>query len=210
MKMKGVYALLICSLMVSVSYAQDEEKEKSNNFFKKENLFTGGTLNASFFNGTTALGISPYFGYSLNKYIDVAVTGNINYVSQRQYDYNGYYIGKSRQTIYGPGAFVRIFPVKFLFAQASYEHNFIKYKNIYPSNSGMPDDKYNFNANSLLVGAGFASGRGEGNNTYYYISISWDVLKDTYSPYLDNTKSALPQIRAGYNIALFQGKHNSY
>jgi hypothetical protein len=210
MKMKYVYTLLICSLIVSASYAQDEEKETSNHFFKKENLFTGGTLNASFFNGTTALGISPYFGYSLNKYIDLAVTGNINYVSERLYDYNGYYQGKTRETIYGPGAFVRLFPVKFLFLQGAYEHNFIKSKNIYPSNSGMPDDKYNFNANSLLVGAGYASGRGEGNNTYYYISISWDVLKDTNSPYLDNTKSALPQIRAGYNIALFQGKHDRY
>ncbi|MBS1756169.1 MAG: hypothetical protein JSU03_02705 [Bacteroidetes bacterium] len=210
MKLKCVYLLLLCSIIATSTFAQDEKEEGNEKFFKKENLFTGGTLNASFFNGTTALGVSPYFGYSLNKYIDVAVTANINYVSQRQYDYYGNYQGKARQTIYGPGAFVRLFPVKFLFAQAAFEHNFIRYKNIYPSNSGIPNETYNFNANSLLVGAGYASGRGEGNNTYYYISISWDVLKDANSPYLDNTKSALPQIRAGYNIALFQGRHNRY
>jgi hypothetical protein len=210
--MKSIYALLLCTLIINSSYAQDKEEESEDTkFFKKENLFAGGTLNASFFNGTTALGISPFFGYSLNKYIDVAVTGNINYISQRQYDVYGNYFGKIRQTIYGPGAFVRLFPVKFLFVQGAYEYNLIKYKEISPAGSGYATNKFNYNASSLLLGAGYASGRGESdNNTYYYISISWDVLKNTYSPYVDNTRSPLPQIRAGYNIALFQGEKRKH
>ena len=206
MKMKSIYALLIGSLLTSACYAQEEEKDTENKkFFKKENLFTGGTLNVSFYRGTTALGISPFFGYSLNKYADVAASMSVNYISQRDYNVYG---DKLRQTIYGPGAFVRIFPVKFLFAQGQYEHNFIKYKYIPASNSGQPNETFNLDANSFLVGGGFANGRGQGNS-YYYISILWDVLKNKNSPYLDNLGRALPQIRAGYNIALFQGKRNN-
>jgi hypothetical protein len=46
----------------------------------------------------------------------------------------------------------------------------------------------------------------KGSNTYYYLSIAWDVLGETYSPYVDQFKRSTPVIRAGYNIGLFQGK----
>ncbi len=205
MKMKKI-SLVILLVMFSVNlWAQDEDEKKSG--FKKENLFTGGTLNVSFGNQVTALGISPFFGYSINKYIDVAASVGLNYISQRDYSfYNSN--DKLRQTIYGPGAFVRVFPVKFLFAQAQYEFNFIKYKYIPPSNSGMPSEKYNMDAHSMLVGGGFASGRDGDNKSFYYISILWDVAKSVNSPYKDNLNRAIPVIRAGYNIALFQGRGN--
>ncbi len=184
------------------SFAQkfaDEQPEEKG--FKKQNLFTGGSLNLSFGNQTTALGLSPYFGYSLNKYVDVAATLGWNYISQRDNIYNG---DKLRQTILGPGAFVRLYPVKFLFAHAQYEHNFIRYKYIPPSTSGQPSEVTHLNANSLLVGGGFASGRDNYNKSFYYISVLWDVGKESNSPYVDNLNRAVPLIRAGYNIALFQ------
>lgn len=179
-------------------FADEVPTEKG---FKKQNLFTGGSLNLSFGNQVTALGLSPYFGYSINKYVDVAATLGWNYISQRDNIYTG---DKLRQTILGPGAFVRLYPVKFLFAHAQYEHNFIRYKYIPPSTSGQPSEVTHLNANSFLIGGGFASGRDNYNKSFYYISVLWDIGKETNSPYVDNQNRAVPLIRAGYNIALFQ------
>ena len=199
-----LFFLLLATLNVS---AQEEEKaeEKKNGLFKKENLFTGGTVNVSFGNQVTALGLSPFFGYSINRFVDVAATVGVNYISQRDVSfYNAN--DKLRQTIFGPGAFVRLFPLKFLFAQAQYEYNFIKYKYIPASGTGQPAETTKLNAQSFLIGGGYAGGRDADNNSYYYISVLWDIAKSENSPYTDNLNRSLPIIRAGYNIALFQGR----
>ena len=120
MKMKNIVLLLICASLYMTASAQDEEVKKGG--FKKENLFTGGNLTLQFGNQTTALGISPYFGYSLTNWLDFAASINFNYISQRDNSVPG---DKIRQTVYGPGAFVRIFPVKFIFVQGHFEENFI-------------------------------------------------------------------------------------
>ena len=201
--MKKLILALSFTCFVSGLLAQDEKDTKKKNF-KKENLFTGGSLTASFFNGATVLGLSPYFGYSLNKYMDIAFSMNFNYTSQRDYAEYG---DKARQTVLGPGTFVRLFPVKFLFGQAEYEHNFIRFKYIPASNGSYLPSIKNFDANSLLVGGGYTSGRGEGNNTFYYFSILWDVAGVAQSPYVDGLGRNFPVIRAGFNIGLFQGRH---
>ena len=206
--MKSVYSLLLVVLFSANAFAQEDSDEDKKGGFKKENLFTGGSLNLSFGSGTTALGISPFFGYSVNRFLDVAFSPGINYISQKQYDYYYNYLGKVRQTIYGPGAFVRVFPVKFLFLQGQYEYNIIKYKLIYAN--GAPTQKLNYNASSLLLGAGYAGGREEGSNSFYYFSVSFDVAGAKNSPYIEydqnNSKRVIPIIRAGYNFALFQNK----
>lgn len=190
------------------SYAQDtNEKKDENKGFKKEKLFTGGSISAGFSNYATILGITPQFGYSLTNWADAGITLNLNYTSQRDYQVAG---DKLRQTVYGPGAFVRLFPVKFLFASAQYEYNLIHLKYIPAGNSGYTPDKNNLNASSFLVGGGYAGGRELGNNTYYYISVSWDILGDKNSPYIDGFGRSNPIIRAGYNIGLFQGKKRDY
>lgn len=206
--MKKIILVLALSAIVTGTMAQDEKKEKDEKdtkkkTFKKENLFLGGSLTASFFNGGTVLGISPYFGYSINKYVDVAASLGFSYTSQRDYFEYG---DKVRQTVYGPGAFVRLFPVKFLFAQAQYEHNFIKLKYIPASNGTYLPSTNKIDANSVLVGGGYTSGRGDGTNTFYYLSIMWDVSRVAESPYVDGLGRNFPIIKAGYNIGLFQGK----
>jgi len=197
---------VLLSFLQLTASAQKEEKEEPIKGFKKENLFVGGDLNVSFFNGITSLGVSPYFGYNVNKFIDVAVSMNVSYISQRDNQFNG---DKLRQNILGPGAFVRIFPVKFLFAQAQYEHNFISYKYIYPSGSGLPSEKQRFEPNSLLVGAGYANGREHGK-TFYFISVLFDVLRQPNSPYTDNNNRLMPVFRVGYNIGLFDGGKSDF
>ncbi len=195
---------LFCALALlftSTLFAQDDEEE-GGKIFKKENLFTGGSANVSFGNNVTNLGVSPYFGYSINRYVDVAASVGVNYVSQRG-DFSN---DKIRQTVIGPGAFVRVFPVKFLFAQAQYEHSFINQKYIPDPAFGQPTQKESFNASSIFVGGGFASGRSEESKTFFYISILWDINKDPNSPYTDNLNRAVPIFRTGFNIALFQGR----
>ncbi len=200
-QMKKTLLIFLISVITIISVpAQDKEKEGG---FKKENLFTGGDVTVSFFNGVTVLGTSPYFGYSLNRFIDVAVSANVNYTSQRDYLEFG---DKARQFVYGPGAFVRIFPLNMIFAQAQYEHNFIKFKYLPANNGNFLPSEEKLEANSLLVGGGYCGGRQPGNNSYYYLSVLWDVTKVANSPYVDGIGRNFPIFRAGYNIALFQGR----
>ena len=201
-RMKRTIMILFLFMMVTTAMAQDD-KEVQHHQFKKENLFAGGSLTASFFSGTTVLGVSPYFGYSLNKYVDVAAAFNFNYTSQRDYFEYG---DKARQTVYGAGSFVRLFPVNFLFAQAQYEHNFIKVKYLPASNGTYAPYTKNVDANSFLVGAGYTNGRDQDSHSYFYFSILWDIAGVAQSPYVDGLGRSFPVIRAGYNIGLFQGR----
>jgi hypothetical protein len=199
---KAILMLFVLVLNFSVTAQRGNDDEVNKSFFKKENLFTGGSVNANFGAGTLALGLGPYFGYSINKYVDVAASFNYNYVSQR--DPNSTL--KYRQSIIGPGAFVRLFPINGFFAQAQYEFNFIKLKRIYGV-AGYPDDVLNFKAKSTLVGGGYCSGRQGVGSGYYYFSLLVDVSNDIYSPYKDNYGRKNPIIRAGMNFPLFQGKN---
>lgn len=211
MKMRmSILVLTIISMIGFKGFAQyrelettEREPEREAKGFQKDHLFTGGNLNLGFGSGYTALGIAPFFGYSLNKYLDVAVSPGISYTSQRDvYSIND----KLRQTVYGPGAFVRVFPFKFIFAQAQYEFNLIRQKYIPPADFGYPTERTKYDAHSFLIGGGYAGGRDEDNKSFYYFSIMWDVAKSNYSPYKDYLHRGVPIIRAGYNIALFQGR----
>ena len=192
-----ILAAILLNLALAVS-AQDENDDVKTGGFKKENLFTGGNVVASFYTGGTVLGLSPHFGYSLTNWLDVAASLNFVYTGERDEFSN-----KIRITNLGPGAFVRIFPVNFLFVQAQYEHNFQNFKYIY---SGGGTYKEKSDVNSLLLSAGIASGREPGNNTYYFFSIGFDALQLANSPYVDSYGRLVPVIRAGFNIALFQGR----
>ena len=202
--MKKIVIVLLFVNGFFIAKAQDEEKkdDERKGGFKKENLFVGGDITLGFGSGFTALGASPYFGYSINKYLDVAASFNYIYNSQRDLLVYG---DKVRQTQYGPGAFVRVYPMRFLFAQAHFEHNFIKVKYLPANNSGYLPSTDRLNASSLLIGAGYAGGRDEENKSFYFFSIAWDVLRNPNSPYVDGLGRTVPIIRAGYNIALFQG-----
>lgn len=208
--MKKLFILFVSAVLTQSAMAQvwEPARERTNEEleeevqvkgFDKSKLFTGGSLDLSFFNRTTLLGATPHFGYSINRFADVAVLLGYKYISQRDLYTNN----KTRINTITPGAFVRVFPVQFLFAQAQWEKNFITMKEIAP---GFPTNKYNDDGTSLLVGGGFANGRSRYNNTYYYMTIMWDISKSSgYSPYKDQMGRAVPIIKAGFNIGLFQG-----
>lgn len=206
--MKKLFLILLLPVCFQVS-AQTSSSSSTmsssnsdrNEGLQKDKLFTGGTFNFGFGNGTTSLGISPQIGYSFTDWLDAGITLNVNYISQRTYPS----ADKIRQTTYGPGAFVRLFPVNFLFATAAGEYNTIREKYI-PSTDGALSTIRTVSAPSFLVGGGYAAGRQKGSNSYYYISVMWDIAGDVNSPYVDGFGRSNPVIRAGYNIGLFQGR----
>ena len=204
---KAIFLLLLPLCFHVKSQDKDENPEVKKGGFEKEKLFTGGSANLGFSSGSTMLGITPQLGYSITNWADLGINFNVNYVSQKDYNTTD----KIRQTTYGPGAFVRLFPVNFLFASAQYEYNSIHQKYI---SSNFPTQKTTYNANSFLIGAGYAGGRVRGGNSYYFLSVMWDISGDKNSPYLDQFGRANPVIRAGYNIGLFQGtnrkRNNEY
>jgi hypothetical protein len=208
-----VYLLMMLNLFVMTVNAQDEDPGEKG--FKKENLFTGGSVTVSFFNGQTILGANPMFGYKIANWVDAGLVFNYVYSSRRDYyEYND----KLRQTTFGPGVFTRLYPISFLFVQGQFERNFstLKYTPT-PGSTNYQTYSDKVGANSLLLGGGFASGRQPGSNSFFYISLLFDVLKDVNSPYVkvayDPSNPAsyrvdmVPILRAGVNIGLFQNRY---
>lgn len=211
MKKAGLILFCICITTISV-WAQDEGEE-SEKGFKQENLFTGGSITLSFFNGQTIIGANPVFGYRLANWVDAGLSLNFLYNGTRDY-YE--FDDKINQTVIGPGVFTRLYPVKFLFVQGQFEHNFNTLKYIPAPGSLRPEDKVKVDANTLLVGGGFAQGRQPGSNSFFYFSVLVDVLKNVNSPYVNvdydpvtgkQRVTMVPIIRAGVNIGLFQGRY---
>lgn len=194
-------------LCVQLMAQDDEEREEKTKGFKKENLFTGGSVTASFFSGGTVLGANPMFGYKLANWVDAGIVLNYVYSGQRDVVYLN---DKVRQHVFGPGVFTRLYPFNFLFVQAQIEHNFSKVVHKYGA-----VDRYSTEANSFLVGAGIAQGRQPGSNTFYYFSLLVDVIKDRNSPYVRNVYEGStyvrtdlqPIFRAGINIGLFETRY---
>jgi hypothetical protein len=206
---KIILSVLLLSVSLSFLFAQDEEQKG----FKKENLFTGGSVTMSFYSGGTILGANPIFGYKIANWLDAGIALNYTYQGSRDnYEIND----KIRQHVFGPGVFTRIYPVPMLFLHAQAEHNFNNWN--YSSADGSYKQSDVTDANSLLLGGGWAQGRQKGSSSFFYIEILFDVLKNKYSPYVNNVydpsgsvarTDALPIFRAGINVALFQGKNKS-
>jgi len=212
MKPKVIALLFVASAISLFAKAQDEKEEKEKGF-KKENLFTGGSVTASFYSGVTVLGISPLFGYKIAEWIDAGLVFNLNYTGIRDYPY---FNDKLKQTVKGVGAFTRLYPVNFLFVQGQFEKNFTTQKYIPAPSSPAYTFKESVNSNSLLIGAGYSQGRQRGSNTFFYVAILIDVLKEEYSPYVEVKRDpntgyisirAIPIIRGGVNIGLFEGRN---
>jgi hypothetical protein len=198
--MKKIIITTALFLISATVFCQDTDAEKTTGEkggFKKHLLFTGGGINLGFWGGGTILGATPQLGYNVANWLDAGILFGYTYIGQRDINNN-----KLRQTIIGPGAFVRLFPIDGLFVTGQFERNFIRYKEIY---TGGGSNQIKYAVSSLLLGAGYASGRMGQNTPYYYFSVSLDVLRDIRSPYTDRFNNVLPVVNAGFNIPLFQG-----
>ena len=207
--MKKITFLLFTALILlsNAVKAQDEGEEKEKKGFKKENLFTGGSIALGFTNNTFLVGGSPVFGYNLTNWLDIGIVGNYNYTSYR--DYGGVFNAKLRQKNYGGGGFIRVFPVRFLFAQAQYEHNWLRFKYIPPNNNSLVE-RSAASGNSFLIGGGYSTGREPGSGQpFFYLSVLFDIGDDVNSPYTDEHGRAIPIVRGGIQVPLFQGRGRS-
>ncbi|MEJ0102631.1 MAG: hypothetical protein WDO19_08790 [Bacteroidota bacterium] len=205
-----LFSLFLLSITTSVLFAQEEEKPEEKKGFKLDNLFTGGGISLGFGSGygssSFSIGASPVLGYNITNWLDAGIAINYNYQSFRNYPYDGY---KIRQSVYGGGGFVKIYPVSFLFAQAQYEYNFNTQKVI--PGDGTSSYKIDFQTNSLLVGAGYAGRMPGFKEPFFYLSILFDVSGNPNTPYTNSAGNAIPVFRGGIQIPLFQGKNrNNY
>jgi hypothetical protein len=196
--MKKTFLTVSLIALAIFSFAQDEEEDKRK---FKENLFTGGSISLAFYNNTFLVGGSPVIGYSLTNWADAGLVVNYNYTSYRDVNL---FDDRLRQTVYGGGAFVKLYPVRFLFAQAQIEHNFIKQKYIPPG--GGISSTADVDVSSFLIGGGYTTGRqGRGGEPFFYLAVLFDVMGNTYSPYTDAYGRTIPIIRGGIQVPLFQG-----
>jgi hypothetical protein len=219
--MKYILASLFCVIISLTAFAQDSTKPRythstddneQSKGFHKENFFTGGSVIISLSSYGTVLGTNPVFGYSFSDWLDVGVSLNFTYNSERFYDYAGDVIEKDRELILGPGVFAKVYPTDFLFIQAQYEDNFISDKQTLVT-SGY-SGTFKTSASSYLTGIGYCGGREGKGSLYYYIAILVDLGGNYYSPYLnhfsDGTSSIAPIFRAGIQIPLFQGNNRGH
>jgi hypothetical protein len=199
--MYRLMVLMALLITTAESFAQEVQDEEPHGF-QKNKLFTGGSISLGLSNNSFQAGANPVFGYSLASWVDAGVVANYNYASFRDV----YFIDdKIRSSTYGGGAFVKLYPLRFLFAHAQFEHNFIKEKYI-PGN-GNTNETNNVEANSLLLGLGLATERYAGDGRpFFYFSVLFDVLDQEFSPYTRSGRSFSPILRAGIQVPLFQGR----
>ena len=211
--MKKIFLLfIVISSVLSVSAQLNDDTDDYNDLkggFKQENLFIGGSIALGFGSGSFNVGANPEVGYSFAQLVDAGIGFNINYFSQKVYDYSNDPAFRISGTTYGGGPFVRIFPVRFLFAQAQFEHNWITYKEK-DYFTGLSFKYPTAKANSLLLGIGYTQRIiGQMSSS---LSISLDALNDSNSPYLDGYGKKQPIIRAGLDFYLKPAKsrRNNY
>lgn len=187
-------------------YQQDGpegQAPQSSASYRLHHYFVGGNLIASFGDGGGAFGLNPSIGYSVNQYVDVGV--GINAVYNYNKDY--YYGGKWRTWNLGIAPFARIYPVDFLFFEASFEENLVSMR--YINSDGVKGDRQNYTAPSLIGAIGYAN-RIFGRSNFFF-SVGMDFLNNKNSPYRENyyddqgTLRTRPTaiIRTGFNFNLW-------
>lgn len=170
---------------------------------KLKHYFVGGNFIASFGDGGGALGLNPSIGYSVNPYLDIGI--GINAVYNYNKDY--YYGGKWRTWNLGIAPFARVYPVDFLFFEASFEENLVTTR--YINQDGQKSDRQNYNAPSLIGAIGY-SNRIFGRSSFFF-SVGMDFLNNKNSPYRDNYYNDQGKllsrptaiIRTGFNFNLW-------
>lgn len=188
--MKIVNAFVLFMLLCINSNAQQQDEERKG--FQKDQLFVGTGINLGFFNGLI-LGLNPEVGYSFNRFIDVGVAVNLNYITQN--DVNSPTV--FRRFAYGGGPYVRIWPVNMIFIGGQFEYNQIKYS-IKANN--VISNRETYQAPSLLVGGGY--GNRLIGQSQFYTSIMFDLLRNPNSPYIDSYGRLTPVFRTTFTFYL--------
>ncbi|MCW3463352.1 hypothetical protein [Chitinophaga nivalis] len=180
--------LLICFFFlagVQLAHAQYYKTDTSaHKGFDRSRLILGGSLGAVF-GDYTNVEISPLVGYRFNDYIAAGVNVNAQYGQYRLRDYNGRTLQREKYTIFGGGVWGRVYPLPMLFIHVQPEYNWISQNTtVYNTDDRKNSWKSNYGATSLLLGAGYT--QSVGGRVGVGISILYDVLQDSNSPYRSN------------------------
>ena len=192
--MKKSLLLLLFSIFCSKLFAQ-QQNEDMNKGFSRSNMFFGSGLNLGIASRSFNIGLNPELGFSLNNWLDVGAAANFNYYSQNASEFSSI---RFQNINYGAGLFTRIWPVNFFYIQIQPEYNWTNssQKNV----STQQTTKYNFSAESMLVGIGYGT-RMRGSRLSY-VGLLIDVLQNPNSPYRDQYNDPLPVFRAGFGVYL--------
>ncbi len=214
--MKRIAIACCCLMILSIKGMAQHRPPQVNTYsdedpdggkgFKIDHLFIGGSLNLGFSGNVFNVGAAPEVGYSLNRWVDVGALINFNYTSESA-DPTGYYNPdvRTREYIYGAGAFARFYPLPFLFLIAEPEYNWTSV-----TATQMPGGEsasYSQQAASFLLGIGY--GRRFVGHSGFYIAVMFDALSNPGSPYRDYYNNAIPVIKAGFDI-YFHPKNKGY
>ncbi|QEC67765.1 hypothetical protein FRZ67_10825 [Panacibacter ginsenosidivorans] len=195
------FGIMITTLVQAQRPATYDAEESKQSGFSTNRIFVGGSINLGFSSYSFQAGAVPEIGYSITDWLDAGLGINLNYSSERaDYYYNGNV--RYRNFNYGGGPFVRIYPIRFLFVQTQFEHNWLK-QNAKDMNTGY-EYKATYGSNSFIAGIGYTQ-RIVGQSSFYTM-IGLDLLTDKNSPYRDYNGSAYPIIRAGFNFYLKPSK----
>jgi hypothetical protein len=189
--MRKTFSLLVLTLFTATAMAQYQAAPTQTGGDEGQRLFFGGNFGLSFGN-STFVNVSPIVGYKINDYFSAGGGVNFIYSSFTTRDGAGNKLYTDSYGTAGLGIFGRVYPVKFLFAQARPEMNYvwgkIKYYGSAPSEMKYPG-KW---VPSLLLGGGVALPAGRGA---LLLSLQYDVVQDARSPY--GTK---PFVSVGFNF----------
>jgi hypothetical protein len=192
---KIVMFSLLCGLFLVSKAQSDQEEEKSEKGFKKENVFVGGNFGLTF-GDYTLINVSPQVGYRFTKLFAAGVGINAQYVGYKDRDiYSGDVYRKVSQGVTGLNIFGRFYPINQFFLQVQPEANYLFGKETYYQPA---KEQYKLDAviaPSLLMGGGAMLG-GNGRSGFV-ISVLYDVLQHENSPY-----GKKPIYNIGFNVGL--------
>ena len=185
-----IFVLSICVASAMAQYQAAPAPAPSGSELGNR-LFFGGNFGLSFGN-STFVNVSPLVGYKINDYFSAGGGVNFIYSAFTTRNGNGDKLWTQSYGTAGLGIFGRVYPVRFLFAQARPEMNYVWGKIKY-FGTPQPEEKYPGKwVPSLLLGGGVAMPAGRGA---IMLSLQYDVIQDSRSPY--GTK---PFVSLGFNF----------
>jgi hypothetical protein len=183
------------------TYQDRDEQDQPSKEFTPSRIFAGGSLALGLGSYSFNLGATPEVGYSFNDWLDAGLAVNVNYQSIRaDPNYNDNI--RQRSFNYGGGPFFRVYPLKFIFLQGQFEHNWMDY-NLKDMNDNSTSS-FTTQSNSFLAGIGYSQ-RIIGQSSFYTV-LMIDLLTDKYSPYRDYNNEPIPILRAGFNFYFHSGR----
>lgn len=198
MSIKYIVSFLFFLLSLSASA---QTTLQTNHFETPNPLFFGGGIVLGGSSNSFQLGLNPELVKTYNQYLDMGAAINLYYASFKLIDLTGNINGRSNNTQFGIGGFMRVWPIEQFFFQVQPEYNwtFTNAKSYVNGNTGSSS----VSAPSLLTGIGYGK---RNENGFSYFSVMFDIVNAAQSPYKMGQLTAQPIFRAGIGFPIFRTK----